>query len=714
MGARGLLSLLAAALLLFGCNVVVPPSGTVATLQLNAAPPAMTAGDFFQLRYTARDNAGSAVTGRTPTFSSSNPNVIRITTTGVLMAVGPGTATVTARLDRGTAQTPLTVAARSIPDGQVLFFFGPEETVFTFATQRCEPPDVPDNQARAVRLADGSILLLAANDPHMHMMRGPDFDHLTRDCRNSLVTTHHPTPQSYHNREWLWSLYRVGGVIHALVHNEYHDPVAAGCKPGDDSAGNPCWYNSATYARSTDNGVTFAPPSGAFTVAPAPIRWDPTNPAARTQPHGYFNPSNIVKASDGFYYALLPATPAPGAPGGTCIMRTRTLDDPSSWRAWNGSAFALAMTSPYAGPAPAACAIVITTVQMSSFTYNTYLQRYVAVGDNGFDDTGFRCGPGISLSSDLVRWSTPHLLFVRSHPFFLGVEGCTDIQPPPTDSLGASAYATFLDHTSQSINFETAGQTPYFYNTAYVSADGVMRNLVRRPVIILKSPSFNGDLSGPVMFLETPGNNATVFGSSFLVSGWAFDDVALSRVEILVDGVHVGDATLGFSRPDIAAGIAGAPGNSGFKYLLNTLAFANGRHTITARAIDTSGNASARTSSVTVSNTGDVSGPRMNLEVPANGSTIFGSNWMIIGWAFDDFSLSRVEIAIDGVVVGNATLGISRPDVAAALPDAGPNAGFRYILNTFGLTNGAHTIVARAIDASGNATAQSVSVTVSN
>ena len=32
---------------------------------------------------------------------------------------------------------------------------------------------------------------------------------------------------------------------------------------------------------------------------------------------------------------------------GMCVIRTATLDDPTSWRAWDGAGFDLQMTSPY-------------------------------------------------------------------------------------------------------------------------------------------------------------------------------------------------------------------------------------------------------------------------------------------------------------------------------------------------------------------------------
>ena len=60
------------------------------------------------------------------------------------------------------------------------------------------------------------------------------------------------TPESYENWEWIGSVYREGNRWHALIGNEFHDAVASTCRPGDPSPANPCWYNSITYAVSTD------------------------------------------------------------------------------------------------------------------------------------------------------------------------------------------------------------------------------------------------------------------------------------------------------------------------------------------------------------------------------------------------------------------------------------------------------------------------------
>src|SRR5437764_535996 len=74
------------------------------------------------------------------------------------------------------------------------------------------------------------------------------------------------------------------------------------------------------------------------------------------------------------------------------------------------------------------------------------------------------------------------------------------------------------------------------------------------------------------------------------VSGWAVDNVAVSKVELLVDGNFVGTARYGLPRHDVSREYPNAPSLVGFKYELNTAAYPNGRHLLQVKVFDTSKN----------------------------------------------------------------------------------------------------------------------------
>lgn len=358
-------------------------------------------------------------------------------------------------------------AGSAPPPKGITFSFGPEETVFNHTTDSCEPLDVPDIPAHAVRLADGSLMLADGDAPRYYAMFGADFSTLHRQCATpALVSDDFTNPDSYDNYEWIQSVYRDGNVIHALIHNEYHDPIAPDCKPGDSSPANPCWYNSITYAVSTDGGQTFthaAPPG--HLVAPPSELWDPQGPPP---PYGYFNPSNIVHAQDGFYYAVFVAI-AKNGPQGTCVIRTQTLSDPTSWRAWDGSAFNLQMIDPYTGPPSPLCTSVLSpALGQPTLTYNTYLAKYMIVGGS---QGGNICGAAYSLSSDLIHWSAPQLL--RTAAQCQSGVNVVDV------------YFSLIDHSDSSVNFETADSALYLYYTRFNTGLGTLdRDLVRVPMSI--------------------------------------------------------------------------------------------------------------------------------------------------------------------------------------------------------------------------------------
>lgn len=97
------------------------------------------------------------------------------------------------------------------------------------------------------------------------------------------------------------------------------------------------------------------------------------------------------------------------------------------------------------------------------------------------------------------------------------------------------------------------------------------------------------DIFTPIGSVDVPTPNAELSGATN-VSGWAFDDTAVAKVVVYVDGVIAGTATYGGSRPDVASDWPHAPTNIGYGFSLSTRAYSNGAHVISVRATDTSGN----------------------------------------------------------------------------------------------------------------------------
>lgn len=362
---------------------------------------------------------------------------------------------------------------------------GAKEVVFDWSAERCEEFDLPDGPARVVRAEDGELVLFAPHFTGNYLSRGADFDTLEHVCDPpALVSADLQTPDSYENWEWLWSPYREGTSWHVLIHNEFHDPTAATCQT------NSCVYNSITYAVSTDDAYTFVKPSPpAHVVAPAPDVWTPPGPETPVQPQyveGYFTPSNIVRGPDDYYYTLFWAYPQyenVGMTGGReCVMRTKTLGDPASWRAWDDSGFNLPLPSPYVSSGEVeSCSALKTPSEsgnvgnMPSLTYNTYLDRYMWVAEHSVWESGeLVCGVYLTTSFDLIHWSEVQLIAKT-------IGWCdTDPETPGLLEREQVQYPSIIDHEDSTINFERSGRTPHLYYTLHNG--GLDRDLVRVPL----------------------------------------------------------------------------------------------------------------------------------------------------------------------------------------------------------------------------------------
>jgi hypothetical protein len=437
-----------------------PPPGMYAPAQsvmLSTTPPGAT------IRYT--------------TDGSTPSETVGTVYAGPIAAAASVTIRAVAYLS-GWTTSSVSSGAYTITEPKVNVTVGNREVVFDWTTDRCEDFDVPDGPARFVRAADGELVLFSGNAPIYYVSRGSDFNSLKRECiQPALVSANKSTPESYENREWLWAVYREGDSWHAFVHNEFHDNTSATCAP---SLGNLCWYNSVTYAVSSDGGRTFTKPNApAHVVAPAPNAWVPPSfyPSDYVA-EGYFEPSSIVRGPDGYYYSLMNSIPDKSnmSVRGTCAIRSDRLDDPTSWRAWDGSGFNLRLTSPYAtGASATVCTYLPNSIGNASLSYNTYLGLYMLVADSNIGG-GVSCGIYFSLSPDVVHWGPKQMIAPARLPWCDAGPATPGVLEPVV-----VLYPSLLDHGDTGVNFDRTGRTVYLYYTRF-NDGGLDRDLVRVPV----------------------------------------------------------------------------------------------------------------------------------------------------------------------------------------------------------------------------------------
>jgi hypothetical protein len=235
---------------------------------------------------------------------------------------------------------------------------------------------------------------------------------------------------------------------------------------------------------------------------------------------------------------------------------------------------------------------------------------------------------------------------------------------------------------------------------------------------------------------------------SNVVAGWALDVGArldagqVSYVELLLDGaiiantrtdcVQFGHALVncyGINRPDVARNYSGYVNadNAGFLFsfglvnsstdptgliaitlpsadptIFNIVGFTRpGKHTLAVRVGDeeeTVTQLGAMSVDVLCDNTGADFPAIGYIDTPSDYQFINGI-FDVFGWAFDFNGVLRVEVDVDGQVVGNAVYGLSRPDVPAVDPRVpSSSVGFSFLLDTTRLSDSEHDLVIYVVD----------------
>jgi hypothetical protein len=233
-----------------------------------------------------------------------------------------------------------------------------------------------------------------------------------------------------------------------------------------------------------------------------------------------------------------------------------------------------------------------------------------------------------------------------------------------------------------------------------------------------------------------------------IVAGWALDVGArldagqVSYVELLLDGaiiantrtdcVQFGQSLVncyGINRPDVARNYSGYVNadNAGYLFsfgllrsstdpsgliaitvptadptIFNIVGYTrSGKHTLAVRVGDEEETVT-QLGAMSVDVLCDPSGadfPAFGyIDTPSDYQFINGI-FTVFGWAFDFNGVQRIEVDVDGQVVGNATYGLSRPDVPRIDPRVpSVSVGFAFNLDTTRLSDSEHDLVIYVVD----------------
>lgn len=340
---------------------------------------------------------------------------------------------------------------------------GPDQIVYDAGQDQCAAGDWPDGGVRAFRDASGQVQVIMPSIYGNRRLIGPDLNHLTHDCTVTLDSNQNPDPAAYDNGQWLASVYSPDGqTVYGLTHMEYIGAFFPGMCPVDIHSPDAlrCWWNTVTLVVSTDAGHSYhrAPKRNGL-VGALPFRYDPSGIGFEGM--GLNGLTQIVRnPDDGYYYTISGDAIAPQAgvqgTGYNCLMRTKNLADPTSWRGWDGRGFTRTFVDPYRESTNPPSAHVCKPINITnhsnnlSLSWNTTLRRWLVVYQNPGGGYWFTTSP------DLTSWGRPQKFLDRPNPW--GVK-CGD----PTAESGTS----LIDPASTSRNFTTTGQRPYFYTTVY-------------------------------------------------------------------------------------------------------------------------------------------------------------------------------------------------------------------------------------------------------
>src|SRR6185437_7236988 len=127
--------------------------------------------------------------------------------------------------------------------------------------------------------------------------------------------------------------------------------------------------------------------------------------------------------------------------------------------------------------------------------------------------------------------------------------------------------------------------------------------------------------------VDTPGAQSGPFSGTSAFGGWAFNDnVNISTIGVVVDGVPYGDAAYGGNRADVCDTLPGRPGcpNIGWNFLIDTTKIGDGSHTLAITARPVNGQSYTTTVPFKVANQGaSGNGPRIQVDRPGSSDSSF-------------------------------------------------------------------------------------------
>ncbi len=282
------------------------------------------------------------------------------------------------------------------------------------------------------------------------------------------------------------------------------------------------------------------------------------------------------------------------------------------------------------------------------------------------------------------------------------------LQVAPAAGNGSGAFTVTVSPTA----------APSTSSTATITIASAGTSNVISPIPVSLNVLSAASTAAPFGAIDTPTNNATGVTGSMAITGWALDDVDVTRVRLYRDPVAgetpgqlvlIGDASLiEDARPDVDAAYSSYPASyrSGWGYLALTNMFpnqGNGTFRLSAYAEDADGHSTLLGSRTVTCTNVAATQPFGAIDTPAQGETVSGSVYTSYGWVLsrgprraDVPGGGAVTVLIDGIAVGTPAGWAARSDLTS-LFDVSQFPGVTSALALFSfdtttLSNGLHTM----------------------
>src|SRR5271154_552414 len=307
-----------------------------------------------------------------------------------------------------------------------------------------------------------------------------------------------------------------------------------------------------------------------------------------------------------------------------------------------------------------------------------------AVATDASGNTATSAGVKVTVSNTVASTLT---VTITSPAASATVSGTMAVAAAATDSVTISSVQLQVDGANVGAA-DTASPYNFSWNTTSVANGSHTLTAVGKDSSgnTATSAGVKITVSNPVastlaVSIASPAASATVSGT-VAVAATATDSVTISSVQLQVDGANVGAADT----------------TSPYNFSWSSTSVANGSHTFTAVAKDSSGNtATSAAVKVTVNNS-DTTPPTVSITAPASSATVSGTV-TVSATASDNVAVASVQLQVDGANVGSA-------DTASP---------YNFSWSSASVSNGSHTLTAVAKNTSGNKTTSAgVKVTVSN